>query len=50
MNFTEKEIFKMTLRKFYELYDYYKIYYDMRVNHVTFKQLEEKQAKDDEWL
>jgi len=49
LHFTEKEVFRMTLKKFNILWDYYKIYFDLERQH-TYKELEEIQAKDEEWL
>lgn len=40
----------MTLKKFNQLYNHYKIYHDLDMKQITFEQLEEAQAKDDEWL
>lgn len=39
----------MTLRKFNKLYEYYKTYHDLEKNY-TYRELEEAQAKEDEWL
>lgn len=50
MFFSEKEVFRMTLKKFMCLYEQYKLYYDMDKKNVTYEELDKKQAKDDEWL
>lgn len=50
MGFTEKEVFRMTLKKFNKLYDWYKFFHDMDAKNVTFDDIDKAQAKDDEWL
>ena len=50
LGFTEKEVFRMTLKKFNQLYNHYKIYHDLDMKQITFEELEEAQAKDDEWF
>ena len=50
MGFSEKEVFRMTLKKFMKLYKHYQSYYDFDKSTMTYVELEKKQAKDDEWL
>ena len=40
----------MTLRKFNQLYDHYKNYYDFEKTGRTFKELDEASMKEEEWL
>jgi len=50
LKFSEKEIFRMTLKKFNALYDWYKFYRDLDIKNVTFESLDKAQKEDDEWL
>lgn len=49
LGFTEKEVFRMTLRKFNMLWEKYKFYFDLEKT-TTYKEIEKAQAKEDEWL
>jgi hypothetical protein len=40
----------MTLKKFNQLWNYYKFYRDLDIKKITFEDIEKKQAEDDEWL
>ena len=40
----------MTLKKFNQLYDWYKTYHDMDMKKMTFQDIDKAQAEDDEWL
>ena len=52
--FSEKEVGRMTLRKFMKLYEHYKNNYDlefkMQAKRITYADLAEKQIEDEEWL
>ena len=57
LKFSEKEIGRMTVRKFLKLYDHYKDNFDlelkMKSNNITYSQLaklQEKNGGDGEWL
>ena len=49
LGFSEKEVFRMTLRKFNKLWEHYKYYHDIEKS-TTYAQLEKEQSEDDEWL
>ncbi len=40
----------MTLRKFEQLYNHYKFYYDMEVSKITYRESEKRAIEDEEWL
>lgn len=46
---TEKEVFRMTLKKFNKMWDYYKFYHDLEKT-TTYEEFDKKQAQDEEWL
>lgn len=54
MNFSEKEIGKMTLRKFMKLYEQYKSNFDLemtlKAKGCTYAKLAELQIQDEEWF
>ena len=54
MGFTEKEIGRMTLRKFMRLYGHYKNTFDLELQltkrGITYNKLAEIQMQDEEWL
>jgi hypothetical protein len=50
MLFSEKEVFRMTLKKFNALYGWYRKYHDIDMKHITFDDLDKAQENDDEWL
>jgi len=49
LHFTEKEVFRMTLRKFNKLWEWYKVYHDLEKSN-SYREIEKKQEKDDEWF
>jgi hypothetical protein len=54
LGFSEKEIGRMTLRKFKKLYSHYKNNFDlelsMRIKGVTYAKYEEIAMQEEEWL
>lgn len=54
LHYTEKEIGRMTLRKFMKLYEQYKKHFDLemqlRAKGVTYAKLAELQMQEEEWL
>jgi len=54
LGFTEKEVGRMTIRKFMKLYDHYKNNFDLEMvlqaKGVTYAGLAERQIQDEEWL
>lgn len=54
LNFSEKEIGRMTLRKFMKLYSHYKNNFDIEMQlkkgGITYAKLNELQIQDEEWL
>ena len=48
--FTVKEVGRMTINLFYKLYFHYKNLHDFNISKMTYKNLEEKQIKDEEWF
>jgi hypothetical protein len=54
LGFSEKEVGRMTLRKFTRLYDHYKINFDremvLKRNGCTYAKLAELQMQEEEWL
>lgn len=54
MGFSEKEIGRMTARKFMRLYQHYKNNFDvqlvMRSKGLTYAKLEQMQMEEEEWL
>lgn len=54
MGFSEKEVGRMTLRKFNQLYGHYKNNFDMQMMMtragVTYSKLAEKEIENEEWL
>ncbi len=54
LGFSEKEVGRMTLRKFMRLYDHYKNNFDLEMTltkkGVTYAKLNEMQIQDEEWL
>lgn len=49
LNYSEKEIFRMTWKRFFKEYEFYKFYHDLE-KVTTYEEYEKKQEKDDEWL
>lgn len=45
-----KEVGRLTFREWRQQYDHYKNHYDFTVRGVTYEQLEEAQAAEDEWI
>lgn len=54
LHYSEKEVGRMTLRKFMKLYGHYKNTFDlemnMRAKGITYAKLAELQIEDEEWL
>lgn len=54
LHYTEKEVGRMTLRKFMKLYEQYKKHFDLemqlRAKGVTYAKLAELQMQEEEWL
>jgi hypothetical protein len=54
LGFSEKEVGRMTLRKFMKLYDHYKNHFDRELilnkRGITYAKLNEMQMQDEEWL
>jgi hypothetical protein len=54
LGFSEKEVGRMTIRKFMRLYDHYKNNFDLELalkrRGITYAQLNELQIQDEEWL
>ena len=50
LGFTEKEVGRMTLRKWRNLYQHYKDHYDFTLKKVSYAQIDEIIARGDEWF
>jgi hypothetical protein len=54
LGYSEKEVGRMTLRKFMRLYDHYKANFDLEMRlkrkGITYAKLNELQIEDEEWL
>ena len=54
LRYSEKEVGRMTLRKFMKLYEQYKKHFDLemqlRAKGVTYAKLAELQMQEEEWL
>nr|DAK01711.1 MAG TPA: hypothetical protein [Caudoviricetes sp.] len=50
LGFSEKEVGRMTLRKWRNLYQHYKDHYDFTLKKVSYAQADEIIARGDEWF
>ena len=50
LGFTEKEVGRMSLSKLLKLYNHYKINYDFQLSKMSYKQVEEEQQHDGEFI
>lgn len=50
LNYTNKEIGKMTYWKFYKLYSQYKKHYDFTLKNITYEELDNLLDHDGEFL
>jgi hypothetical protein len=49
LGYSEKEIFRMTIKKFNRQWELYKFYHDLEKK-TTYYEVAKEQQKDDEWL
>lgn len=50
LGYSDKEIGRMTIYKFFKLYGQYKINYDFKLSKITYHELEEKRNHEGEFL
>ena len=48
--FSIKEVGRMTVNYFYKIYSHYKNLHDFNLMNITYREFEEKQIKNEEWL
>jgi len=49
LGYSEKEVFRMTIKKFNRQWELYKFYHDLEKK-TTYEEVAKEQQKDDEWL
>jgi hypothetical protein len=50
LGYTIKEVGRMTFTKWYEQFKNFQNYHDIKVKHISYKELREQQRKTEEWL
>lgn len=50
LGFSTKEVGRLTFREWKQQYEHYKSDYDFRLAKVSYQQLEDEAAKQDEWI